>query len=128
MNRGHQAKLHSYNAVLLKVKSLHAWSDPGRTKVWVAAVSLLAAVLAIVPARYVGCFLLVLSHLFSLCLVVLNEGALMLGSRRLPHASCGQFSVFVLGAILFFYLLSCGSCFLVHQASDGVIPEAQAHV
>lgn len=50
---GHQAKLHSYNAVLLKVKSLHAWSDPGRTKVWVAAVSLLAAVLAIVPARYV---------------------------------------------------------------------------
>lgn len=48
-----QAKLHAYNAVLLKVKSLHAWSDPGRTKVWVAAVSLLATVLAIVPARYV---------------------------------------------------------------------------
>ncbi|CAB1121399.1 unnamed protein product [Ectocarpus sp. CCAP 1310/34] len=47
-----QAKLHAYNAVLLRVKSLHAWSDPGRTKVWAAAVSLLAAVLAIVPARY----------------------------------------------------------------------------
>ncbi|CAN0460428.1 unnamed protein product, partial [Ectocarpus sp. 12 AP-2014] len=24
-----QAKLHAYNAVLLRVKSLHAWSDPG---------------------------------------------------------------------------------------------------
>ncbi|CBN74687.1 expressed unknown protein [Ectocarpus siliculosus] len=47
-----QAKLHAYNAVLLRVKSLHAWSDPGRTKVWAAAVSLLAALLAIVPARY----------------------------------------------------------------------------
>lgn len=50
-NCDHQAKLHSYNAVLLKVKSLHAWSDPERTKVWVAGVSLLAAVLAIVPSR-----------------------------------------------------------------------------
>ncbi|CAN0129620.1 unnamed protein product, partial [Ectocarpus sp. 12 AP-2014] len=44
-----QAKLHAYNAVLLRVKSLHAWSDPGRTKAWAAAVSLLAAVLAMVP-------------------------------------------------------------------------------
>ncbi|CAM9835662.1 unnamed protein product, partial [Ectocarpus sp. 12 AP-2014] len=46
-----QAKLHAYNAVLLWVKSVHAWSDPGRTKIWAAAASLLAEVLAIIPAR-----------------------------------------------------------------------------
>ncbi|CAN0462989.1 unnamed protein product, partial [Laminaria digitata] len=58
-------KLHSYNAVLLKIRSLHAWSDPDRTRVWVAAVSFLAAVLAIVPARWVFTFAALVIFLFT---------------------------------------------------------------
>ncbi|CAM9733763.1 unnamed protein product [Phaeothamnion confervicola] len=47
-----QAKLHMYNTFLLKITSLHNWTDPTRTKIWLALVTLLAVVLATVPSRY----------------------------------------------------------------------------
>ncbi|CAM9752028.1 unnamed protein product [Discosporangium mesarthrocarpum] len=48
-----QAQLHQYNASLLKMESLLRWSDPSRTRAWMAGVVTLAAVLLIVPSRYI---------------------------------------------------------------------------
>ncbi|CAM9618807.1 unnamed protein product [Choristocarpus tenellus] len=47
-----QAKIHGYNAFLLKVRSLFLWSDPVRTKALMAGVTALALVLVIIPMRY----------------------------------------------------------------------------
>ncbi|KAG5182766.1 hypothetical protein JKP88DRAFT_220808 [Tribonema minus] len=47
-----QAKLHAYNVALLKLRSLVAWTDPTRTKVFVLFLLFAALLLATIPLRY----------------------------------------------------------------------------